>query len=618
MDPFTPGQHRAIYLWAGPSAIRMNRLKFMNAAVDEQVHLDAHSPIGASIAKDEMALNWAYLMYDWGFPPEIEKEDFQSFQQAVHSFHTRGIKVFAYIQTSNCVFQGSYQEKDWYALDPSGRKIHYYTGRYMTCWQNPDWIANLENLVKLAVETGADGVFFDNPWYGEQLLNLSGIWFGAAGCYCPRCRKAYNEAAGAPIPETFFSINDAQAKYIQWRAGQNTHLMQHLADTARSLNPDILISINNFDAVMRPAYLIYGIDLPALARIQDTLMVEDYGLPRYEVSRKTHWVNNVLTIHTAAGICRDTPISVDPYDRGIGFDSVYPARRYQQGLAEAAACGANMVIKGTEFFDQGKFTLLTAPQFREVRTCIKEFHLWMDQHADLYSDRVNLARVGVVFPGDALWKNWSTVASCFFGVGQALLALGIPWRVVSQPTDLEGLDCLVTCDHLFNINWNLPESLKVIALSSLPGWTHATPSIWLKRPRLLNQINRFLSWLYRSYFDSRLVRKVLDGIGIMGLITQSPLFDVPPAAQLARLSTELCVKSPLTGSQPVLVESWQKGDSSQLHLVNYSQKPITVNLEFTRSVTGSCLSPDRSAPIDIKGTFISVPLDIYNVLVFHE
>ena len=36
---FDMGVHRPVYLWAGPGTVRMNRLKFMNAPVDEAVHM---------------------------------------------------------------------------------------------------------------------------------------------------------------------------------------------------------------------------------------------------------------------------------------------------------------------------------------------------------------------------------------------------------------------------------------------------------------------------------------------------------------------------------------------------------------------------------------------------
>ena len=93
----------------------------------------------------------------------------------------------------------------------------------------------------------------------------------------------------------------------------------------------------------------------------------------YLVIAKNELVNNAITIRTALALIGDTPLTTDPYDKGIGFDTVYPPRRIQQGIAEAAACGTAMVVKGTEYVDQnGVFTLLTAQEFSAQRHAIKE------------------------------------------------------------------------------------------------------------------------------------------------------------------------------------------------------------------------------------------------------
>jgi hypothetical protein len=465
-----PGNHRPIYLWAGPGTIRMNRLKFMDAAVDEGVHLDAHTATGVPRVVDETGCNWVYLTYNWGFPPEQEAEDWDSFAGAAAAYQAAGAKVFAYIQTSNCVFSGSFMDQDWYARDARGRRIHYYTGRYMTCWQHPEWIAQLERMVAGAVERGADGVFFDNPWYAAQPVSMFGSWHGSAGCHCACCRDKYLRESGQQIP-TAIRPGDAQSDaYIRWRANQVTLTLTHLSGYAKNIAPDIPISVNNFDAVMRPSYLIYGIDLKALAGIQDIMMIEDYGLPRYETRPQPRLANNALTIHTARALVADTPISVDPYERGIGFDEVFPARRYQQGLAEAAACGAAMVVKGTEFVERGTFTLLTAPQYRETRTAIGRYHSWLAEHADHFQSTRNLAQAALLYPGDRLWQDWDRLAPLFFGAGQALLAAGIPWRVVTRseelPSDLrtllvfeDGFDAPVDQANLSIIS--VPESARL-------------------------------------------------------------------------------------------------------------------------------------------------------------
>jgi len=137
---FQIGKYRPIYLWAGPGTIRMNKIKFMNSPVDEDIHREAHTLPTAKLVVDKIYANWVHLMYDWGFPPEIEAEDWEDFRKAAKAYHQAGSPVFAYIQTSNCVYDGSFLTKDWYTRNPRGRKIYYYSGRYRVDWTHPEWI----------------------------------------------------------------------------------------------------------------------------------------------------------------------------------------------------------------------------------------------------------------------------------------------------------------------------------------------------------------------------------------------------------------------------------------------------------------------------------------------
>jgi hypothetical protein len=651
----TIGAHRPVYLWAGPGTVRMNRLKFMDAPVDEAVHAEAHTPDGAQRMAHEAAFTWAYLAYNWGFPPETEWVDWEDFRRAVSVYHAAGMRVFGYVQTSNCVHAGSFRGKDWYALDPKGHRFYYYTGRYMTCWTHPGWLEHLRGIVGGIVEAGADGVFFDNPWHGIQPLHLGGTWMGQAGCYCHRCRAAFRQATGLEMPEQICPETDETSRrYVRWRAGQVTKTLDMLASYARSLDPDVLISANDFDAVMRPSHLVYGIDLRALAEIQDLIMIEDYGLPCWKGAPGDAAVlaNNALTLRTARVLVGDTPLSTDPYDKGIGFDPVYPARRFRQGIAEAAACGATMVVKGTEYVEDGAFTLLTAERFAPQRQAIGRSHRWLASHASLYQHRQNAAQVGLLYPGDALWQNWDRLAPPYFGAGQTLLAEGIPWRVVtlegdSPPDqalpgseaskgsrgiagssgsgrlglDLPGLDLLLCFDGVPPEDVR-PPGLRVISVPDLPGWAPPGPAFLTRHRRVRSAISSAVNWLFQSYFRWRWSRQLVDRLGLVHFFWQTPFFRLPPLpareALLAALGERPFPR--VMAGAPVLAELWQQGEEWLLHLVNYAAEPQPVTVEFGRLVHGRGLSPDSqeggAASSQFRGTSYEIRLDVYTVLQY--
>jgi hypothetical protein len=613
-----PGRHRPIYLWAGPGTIRMNRLKFMNAAVDEQIHLEAHASAGVRRVVDETGCNWVYLAYNWGFPPELEVEDWDSFSEAAKAYHAAGAKVFAYIQTSNCVNEGSFKNQDWYAQDARDRRIHYYTGRYMTCWQHPAWIAHLERMIFGATQRGADGIFFDNPWYAAQPVHMFGAWHGPAGCYCPRCQQKYLQETGQPIPTRIDPGDPLSDTYIRWRANQVTLTLAYLSGYAKGLSPDIPISVNNFDAVMRPAYLIYGIDLKSLAEFQDILMIEDYGLPRFDRKPQPRLANNALTIHTARALAKETPISVDPYDQGIGFDSVFPTRRYLQGIAEATAGGAAMVIKGTEFVDRGIFTLLTAPQFYETRREIGRYHDWLEAHTGLLEDRNLKAPVALLHPGDRLWQDWSRLAPLFFGAGQTLLAAGIPWKVVVAGDTLEGIQALVVCDGPYRLP-TVPRDLPILSLTDLAGWDNRSGGGLVNRA-FSRPAGALIDAGYRAYFNSAFARRMMDRAGVMRLFTGSPLFNLPNRTQQSALLAALPAGLyPRVHAQaPVLAEAWQRDGVAELHLVNYAPQSQIIRVEFANAHPRQILSPDHSDLLLPAAASIEITIDIYDVIVSHE
>jgi hypothetical protein len=222
-----------------------------------------------------------------------------------------------------------------------------------------------------------------------------------------------------------------------------------MAAYARQLQPGIPFSANNVDCILKDSYLIYGIDLEDLADAQDVTLIENFALPRWETQPVPCLTNNALQIRTAHAIVgARAHLSMLSYDVGIGFDPVYPTRRFRQGIAEAAACGTSMTTKGTEYFDGKKMTLLTAAEYAPAVAALGEYHTWLEANAGMFtSDRQNLAPVGLLYPGESLWLDWHRIAPLYFGAGQALTMEGIPWQVVDGPQSILGLRAVLVFDE---------------------------------------------------------------------------------------------------------------------------------------------------------------------------
>lgn len=622
-NAFKLGEYHPVYLWAGPGTIRMNKLKFMQVPVNEKIHNEAHQSIGADIIANQMHQNWIHLTYSWGFAPEIEKQDWESFRLAADTFHDYGTKVFAYIQSSNCVFEGSNATRQWYARDPKGKKFYYYTNRFMTCLRNKEWQEFLQERIKGAIESKADGIFFDNLWNGTQPSGLAGTWLGSAGCYCENCRKDFFQEFGKPIPVFINPKDPFVAAYLEWRSWQLTSFFKKLADYARSINPDVVIGANDYDVIMRPSKLIYGIDFSSYTKIQDLMMIENFCLPKWEPGPIARFPNNALTIRAArAKIPKEKPLSVLSYDIGIGFDDVYPTRRIMQSMAEITALGASITVKGTEYFNGKEMTLITAPEYQKQQQGIGHFNSWLALHKELFVDRTNISPVTLVDPGEDLWKNWFQISPIYFGCMQTLTKAGIPWKVIFGPEIDQETGILLTFTNLDEKSKLVGHTQKIIHVPELIHWKLKSES-FLNRHRILQKlISNTVEGLIRIYHSKPFFRKLMDRFGMAKLITQTPLFFMPKDHQQKELLNAIpsALFPKIESKEPVLIDVWRQKDSlTQIHLVNYADEPQSISVYFAKKINGEIIFPGCDQKELIRNSDkVSFMIDLYAIILLVE
>ena len=615
---FEIGSYRPIYLWGGPGTIRMNRVKFMDQEVNEFAHHEVHQLSGAKKVVDRIYSNWIHLMYDWGFPPEIEQEDWEDFKAGCQAYHELGVKVFAYIQTSNCVFQGSFKDKDWYALDARGRKVFYYSQRYMANLLHPEWQAHIRDLIARAIDYGADGIFFDNLWDGAMPIGLAGAWLGNAGSYDPISRNKYKSDTGLEIPTQVAEDTPEIRAYLNWRIEKVTSVVGSFADYARELKPDVVIGANDFDMIMRNAPIIYGLNLEQQAQVQDITMIENFAIPKWE-AKKDVLVNNAQTIRAAKVLVEDAAhLSVLSYDDGIGFDGMYPPRRFRQTIAEAAACGVTNTIKGTEYYHRAQHTMLTAEGFEIQCGAIGQYQRWLEDNAGIYTaDRVNQADIVLVYPEEALTFNWHETARLYFAAGQTLLKGGIPWRAVRSVSEAEGAATVLVFTQA---DAKALQGENVLFVPALTGWDSLTKAGLLRKSKFLRDlVYGVVEPLWRSYFSSKFMRRIIDALRLFKLFTGTALFDLPSSELQTTLLDAVTTDLPkITSNAPVLYEVWAIDGETQYHLMNYANAPQDVTIDFGKPVRVELISPDIDQKPVMEGSQLRIQLNVYCVLIAKE
>ena len=101
----------------------MNKVKFMDYPVDEAAHLEVHEENVAELVVNEIHSNWVHLMYDWGFPPEIEAEDEVPKRNEIPQVHLMNYSQSP--QQVNLVFDSPVRGR---VISPDGPEIQNLVG----------------------------------------------------------------------------------------------------------------------------------------------------------------------------------------------------------------------------------------------------------------------------------------------------------------------------------------------------------------------------------------------------------------------------------------------------------------------------------------------------------
>lgn len=170
---------------------------------------------------------------------------------------------------------------EWRQQDRQGRPLaSWYGGDYApACMNNPDWRAYERAMVRYQLETGHDGIFFDNPTVHPQ------------GCYCPHCMNAFAAAVerdGATLEEIRAYADSHPQEFLRFRSTVARDFLAYMRAFAKSLNPKALVTCNN--SLNSPSALFsqcrtYGYNIFEMSKAEDLVVVEDMGTqPRVQAS----------------------------------------------------------------------------------------------------------------------------------------------------------------------------------------------------------------------------------------------------------------------------------------------------------------------------------------------
>jgi hypothetical protein len=160
----------------------------------------------------------------------------------------------------------------WLQVDRHGKPLVSWYGKPYepACMSNPDWRAYEKDIVRLQLQAGFDGIFFDNPTVHPK------------GCYCEHCMHAfakYLNLKDEPSLEDMRKMADARHEdFLKFRATIASSFLKEIRDYARTIKPGAIITCNNSLNAPHVFYnqaVNYGYNIYEMSKVEDLVVVED-------------------------------------------------------------------------------------------------------------------------------------------------------------------------------------------------------------------------------------------------------------------------------------------------------------------------------------------------------
>ncbi|MGZ5543443.1 MAG: hypothetical protein ACXWIU_02110 [Limisphaerales bacterium] len=175
--------------------------------------------------------------------------------------------------------QFSSKPSTWLQVGVDGKPLpSWYGGDYLpACMNNPDWQTYEKAIVKMQLDAGHDGIFFDNPTVHPQ------------GCYCEHCMRKFQRylvAAGVKVdvPSTGFVgymrkvVAAHPQEFARFRCTIARDFLEEIQKFARTIKPKSIITCNN--SLNAPTVFFaqsrnYAYNIHEMSKVEDLVVVED-------------------------------------------------------------------------------------------------------------------------------------------------------------------------------------------------------------------------------------------------------------------------------------------------------------------------------------------------------
>lgn len=278
---------------------------------------------------------------------------------------------------------------------------------------NPVWRRYQKFLIKLVVQCGFDGVFYDNP-----TVHTRGNYSQFAMRAWSRFLKANRVRVSDESLSTLRELTKSNPRlWLQFRATEAADFLKDMRSYGRSIKPGFILTANNSLNVWDSFYTqprSMGYSIFNQSQCQDFITIEDMSSsPRRDGATYTSYASTIKMVHA---IGHGRPISACTIANG---NYTTPPNMMKLAIAECAANDAAYMVWAC--WDE---------HYRQANAkSVRQYHDFMGKHQDLFKDTKPISDVALIWPYD----NWLQRDDCpTAALARSLSASDMQYDVVTE------------------------------------------------------------------------------------------------------------------------------------------------------------------------------------------
>lgn len=343
----------------------------------------------------------------------------------------KGLKVFLYVNVHWHDVSDARKHPSWFQVNYKGSLIRdVYGSGVMPCVNSNGYREFIFDALRKLAKTGINGIFLDGPVFHPK------------GCYCRSCRTKFRKKYGIEIPKKGDFENKAHRLLIEFQQLSLKEFLKGAYDAIKKANRYVAMYMNG--EPVRPNW-VSGRDNVLLKQHQDLIGAEG-GFEYYNLI-ESPFFKCEMTAKLLQAQAPEKPRVIfiaakhSPWNREVLTPEELKVR-----CAEAIANGANYWIG------------ITFPN-KKLYDAIKEINSWIDGNEEYYTKTADASDVGLYWSQDTANFYGGEVPTSdftgrkikvkrdymksFIGAYELLLRLHIPFKVVVDPRQFDGLKVLI-------------------------------------------------------------------------------------------------------------------------------------------------------------------------------